>query len=394
MSFKDESVPTPVSILKTRVPAAPFNLTHAIARTAAITERKPLSIAFEVLVAMGRKRGLTAQEYFVQGAWIGDRQEREAYLGLRGRSRLNASLTGPGMHDQTALASDKYLAGLMLEANGFPVPKLKAAFAVDRPFGKLRTLDTASALADWIGEAGNLPAFGKPVDGSLALGSVPLQMADGVGQVDIGGRVVTALELAQEVAQAYPRGWLLQELIRQPDEVEALIGPGVGTVRVVTLWEADGPQVMYAIWRHPAVGTWVDAAVHGKPNVGCAVDLATGQVVRAHLGDLFTGREITQSLVTPELSLIGFRLPGWQEMVTICCEAHRLFPGHALLGWDIAMSRRGPVIGEVNASPLHMSYQRAFRRGFLHPDHVTRLDTARVLMQRRVAGYDARNKAR
>ncbi|WP_309665953.1 sugar-transfer associated ATP-grasp domain-containing protein [Tabrizicola sp.] len=387
-------MPTPVSILKTRVAAAPFNLPEAIARTAAMTGRTLPSIAFAVLAAVRKKRGLTAQEYFVQGAWIGDPQERAAFLGGRGNAWLNASMTGARMHDQTALTLDKYLAGLILEANGFPVPKLKAAFAVDRPFGKLPTLDTASALADWIGEAGNLPTFAKPVDGSMALGSVPLQVAGGVEQVDIGGRVVPALELAQEVARAYPRGWLLQELIRQPDEVEALIGPGVGTVRVVTLWEADGPQVMYAVWRHPAVGTWVDAAVHGKPNVGCAVDLATGQVTRVHLGDLFTGREITQSLVTPELALIGFRLPGWQEMVTMCCEAHRLFPGHALLGWDIAMSRRGPVIGEVNASPLHMSYQRAFRRGFLHPDHVTRLDAARALMQRRVAGYDARNKAR
>jgi hypothetical protein len=107
-------------------------------------------------------------------------------------------------------------------------------------------------------------------------------------------------------------------------------------------------------------------------------------VVQAQLGDLFFGQPVTQSLVTPELPLIGYRVLGWTEAVQICCEAHRLFPGHALLGWDIALTEHGPVISELNANPLHMSYQRSFKRGFLHPEHVTRLDEARALMQARV----------
>jgi hypothetical protein len=64
-----------------------------------------------------------------------------------------------------------------------------------------------------------------------------------------------------------------------------------------------------------------------------------------------------------------------------------------LLGWDIALAERGPVISEINANPLHMSYQRAFRRGMLHPEHVARLDAARALMQARVARYDHKGKA-
>jgi hypothetical protein len=95
---------------------------------------------------------------------------------------------------------------------------------------------------------------------------------------------------------------------------------------------------------------------------------------------------VTHSMVTPELPLVGYRLPDWTEVVRICCEAHRLFPGHALLGWDIALTGRGPVISELNANPLHMSYQRSFRRGFLHPEFVARLDAARALLQTRVGG--------
>lgn len=324
---------------------------------------------------------LTPAEYFVQGAWLGDSGH---FVDAASNLKLNQSLASDAA-DQTALLRDKYLTGLVLEANGFPVPALKAGYAAERSFGRLPTLATAEALAGWIGDRGNLPAFAKPVDGSMALASIPLRAAE-AGMVDIGARAVDVTALAKEVADAVPRGWLIQELLKQPAEIEALIGPGIGTVRVVTLWEAAGPQVLYGVWRHPAVGTWVDAAIFGKPNIGCALDPATGEVVDAHLGDLFTGRPVTQSLVTPDLALVGYCLPGWSEVVRICCEAHRLFPGHALLGWDIALTERGPVIGELNANPLHMSYQRSFKRGFLHPEHVSRLDAARALMLARVGG--------
>ncbi len=376
----------------TGVPKGSVDLPVAMAQVAKLTGRSAFRVGLDLLAAMLSRQRLGVPEYFVQGAWIGSPEDRAAFVGATSNHRLNRSLTGTGNHDQTALLNDKYLTGLVLEANGFPVPAMKAAYAESRPFGRLPTLTTAAELADWISAPENPPVFAKPVDGSMALGSVPL-LAVREGLVDLGGREVAIAALAAEVARHYPRGWLLQELIRQPAEVEALIGPGVGTVRVVTLWEAAGPQVLYGVWRHPAVGTRVDAAIFGKPNVGCALDPVTGEVLRAHMGDLFTGREVTQSLVSPERSLVGYRVPGWAGMGAICCEAHRLFPGHALLGWDIALAERGPVISEINANPLHMSYQRAFRRGMLHRDHVVRLDAARALLQARLARYGRKRKA-
>jgi Sugar-transfer associated ATP-grasp len=108
-----------------------------------------------------------------------------------------------------------------------------------------------------------------------------------------------------------------------------------------------------------------------------------GQVTIAWQGDLLYGRQVTQSVVTPELPLVGVRLQQWPEIVAMCREAHRIFPGHALIGWDVAMCRNGPVLSEVNANPLHQSYQRSFQRGFMHKDHVDRLDAARSLMYSR-----------
>lgn len=373
-------------ILTTAVPKPSINLSAAITRLAGMTRRSPLAIARDILGTMLGRPKLTPTEYFVQGVWLGNPSE---FVGDRSNLQLNTSLVAGGKADLTSLLHDKFLTGQVLEANGFPVPRLKAVFAAERSFGRLTTLRSAEALAEWIRDGANLPAFAKPIDGTMALASVPLRAA-AAGMVEIGGREVDVAALAAEVAGAFPRGWLIQELLKQPAEIEALIGPGVGTVRVVTLWEPEGPQVMYGVWRQPAVGTWVDAAIFGKPNVGCALDPATGEVLSAQIGDLFKGQAVTQSLVTPELPLVGYRLPGWAKVVAICCDAHRLFPSHALLGWDIALTDRGPVISELNANPLHMSYQRAFKRGFLHPEYRARLDAARVLMAARVGAESRR----
>lgn len=372
------------AILVAQRPKPRFDYSAALNRASGVTSRSPVKIGIEMIrCALGAQR-LRPDEYFVQGAWVADAEGRAAFVGSASNIRLNRSMVAKGADDQTQLMTDKYLSGLVLQANGFPVPEVKAVFAAAKMFGPTRTLCSVEELVRWLDEPGQLPAFAKPVDGSMALGSVPL-VAAGQGQVDIGSRVVETVALAGEVARLYPRGWLIQEQLRQPDEIEALIGPGIGTVRVVTLWEAGGPQVLYAVWRHPAPGTWVDAAIFGKPNVGCALN-GEGVVADAQLGDLFTGRAVTHSLVNPELPLVGFRLPHWPEIVEICRSAHRLFPGHALIGWDIAITGRGPVISEVNSNPLHMSYQRAYRRGFLHAEHRARLDEARRLLQKRCKG--------
>jgi hypothetical protein len=368
-------------VLISRQPKARIDVEAALKATAKRTGRRLVTVALDLLAAMLGPRRLQLAEYFVQGAWSGDRDERRAFVGSSANTRLNLSLIAAGENDKSSLMTDKYKSGQVLAANGFPVPEIKAVYGASASFGSVPTLRSAETLAAWLDEPGHLPAFAKPVDGTMALGSVPL-MSAGPGQIDIGDRVVETMALAHEVAAHYPRGWLIQEQLRQPPEIEALIGPGVGTVRLVTLWDANGPELLYGVWRHPAPGTWVDAAIHGKPNVGCALD-HEGRVIRAQVGDLFSGRPTTHSLVAPELALVGTRLDQWPEILSIGCAAHRLFPGHALIGWDFAMTVRGPVIGEVNHCPLHMSYQRAFGRGFLHSEHRARLDRARLLLARR-----------
>jgi hypothetical protein len=373
-------------ILVATIPPAKAHLSDLLERASARSGRSQVALLLDMtLAALGPGR-IKPIEYFVQGVWLGRTRDIPTFVGAKSNRVTNRNLTATGPLDCWDMMTDKFVTGALLAKHGFPVPEVRAVYASARRFPEdILTLTTAAELARWIGDPANLPVFAKPNDGTMALGSVPI-MAAARGAVDIGGRVVDPLDLAREVAAHYPNGWLLQEQLRQPDDIEAMIGPGIGTVRVVTLWEEPGPEVLYGVWRVPPVGTWVDAAIHGAPNVGCTLD-AEGRVTSAMQGDLLSGAPISHSLINPGVALTGYQLAQWPEMTAICKAAHRLFPGHALIGWDIAMTGRGPVISEVNASPLHLSYQRAFKKGFLHAEHRKRLDAARRLMRRRAAEH-------
>jgi len=369
-------------ILHSKLPPVRIDIGRALARAVALSGMSQNRVAIDLFSATLGARRMRLPEYVAQGAWKGKQEERAAYVGLNANRRLNRSLTGPSPYDHVSLMLDKYPRGLGLEAGGFPAPQIKAAVGTVQRFGAPRTLSSATELAAWLSDGSDLPAFAKPVAGSMALGSIP-PVAAGGGGLDVGGKVVPVRDLAAKVARTYGSGWLIQELLQQPEKIEALIGPGIGTVRMVTLRERVGPQVMYSIWHHPAPGTRVDAAIHGSPNAGCALD-SEGQVASAWRGDALSVHDITHNVVAPELRLVGVRLTQWPELASICCEAHWLFPGHAPIGWDIAMTRRGPLICEVNANPLDLSCKRSFRRGFLHPDNMGRLDAVRRLMHERM----------
>jgi D-alanine-D-alanine ligase-like ATP-grasp enzyme len=58
--------------------------------------------------------------------------------------------------------------------------------------------------------------------------------------------------------------------------------------------------------------------------------------------------------------------------------AHRALPERGIVGTDIMLSNRGPVVGEVNSNPFHSVYQTAHARGFLNADILPKLKAVRA----------------
>jgi Sugar-transfer associated ATP-grasp len=74
----------------------------------------------------------------------------------------------------------------------------------------------------------------------------------------------------------------------------------------------------------------------------------------------------------------GAVLPDFHKAVELAVRAHRAVGDYGILGADILLSDRGPIVNEVNANPFHTVYQSAFSRGILNPDFLPRLRAVRA----------------
>lgn len=364
-----------------------------LARVAQKAGRSPMSISFEILRRRFSRQNLRPIEYITYGLWRKemDATTKDRYLSQENSRTLNRSLSSPGNENHKRAFADKFLSGLLFSGLGLPVPENRAVYSPNVGYGPLPVLRDAVALAAFMLDPGNHPFFGKPVGGSRSIGALSVLSRAGDGKVLLGdGREVSAMALAQEIAGAFPRGWLIQELLRPAETVLGLSGPALGTVRIVTFWgNTPVPQVLYGFWRLPATGSMTDGIVGGK-NVACALDTQTGAVTRARLGDYMTGKALTHALADPSRPLIGFQIPDWNPLLVRLCDAHQAFPGHGILGWDVALTMRGHVVTEVNTNPMHTSFQRAVDAPFLTPERKALLDDVPVGVKSRRDSAEAR----
>jgi len=303
------------------------------------------------------------------------------FLSYTSNLALNSRLAPPDLANHNSLLADKLLSGLLLKSSGFPVPNIKAVYSENQQYYTPRTLRTRDEIIKFITDKKNLPVFGKPGFGSRSIGCISIiARSPDKTEITLGDmRQVNASELASEIAAHYSDGYLFQEVLEQPGDIQNLVGPTAATIRICTVQLKDGPQVLYAVWKLPkkckAIDYWGDAGVRGY----ALIDVADGKVTRVHKKDGLNSGPVTYSISTGK-PLIGIAIPDWKTCKDLAISAHNLFPDHGLLGWDIILTKRGPVINEVNTNPLHLIYQNAADRGFFNPDFMPLLRQAQDLI--------------
>lgn len=393
MARSSPDAPDTTAILSDAVPSRGFDFNSAFAWVRAKERKTALRQAFEIfwLTAV---RKFAPDEYYLLGLFrrsLG-REGRRSFLSEMECNAFNSSLNRKELLTQNPLAKDKMLSGFVFERAGLPVPRLLGHASALFRFGSPQTLTSPDAVCAFLRSPGSLPCFGKPVHGSHALGTASMISVSDDGQMlTLGdGREVLALALAQEILARHGEGYLFQELLTNERSLSEAIGPTVAGVRITTVQTGAGPQVLYATIRAPAPGAMNDATVGGR-QVRAAIDAATGKITRAQ--DMFRMSVIDQEThpVTGAV-LPALQLPHWPEAVETVLRAHRIFADNGIIGWDVLLTDRGPVISEANTNPGHSIYQRPHGRGLLNPDLMPLIDEARAhvaarLRQRKAEGW-------
>ncbi len=103
----------------------------------------------------------------------------------------------------------------------------------------------------------------------------------------------------------------------------------------------------------------------GKANlhqgaIGVGIDIPTGITRRG-----VWGRELVNEHPDTESSIVGLRMPHWDQLLLIAAQAYELV-GLGYVGVDIVLDkRRGPLVLELNARP-GLAIQMANGNGLLH----------------------------
>lgn len=133
--------------------------------------------------------------------------------------------------------------------------------------------------------------------------------------------------------------YMVEELIEQCDELNAMYPKAINTARILT----NNGKCVAAAFRMGSGGGEIDNATSG--GMFAEIDAETGIVV-SHGCNL----EGNRFIIHPDTGTVipGFRIPRWDECLKLVADAEKLIDGVSLIGWDVAVSKDGPTIVEIN----------------------------------------------
>lgn len=144
---------------------------------------------------------------------------------------------------------------------------------------------------------------------------------------------------------------ILEEVIKQHKDMNKMYAGAINTCRIISVLR-DNKVYIVAAYLRVGNGSFVDNFNSGGMVV--PINVKTGTIEynaldKAH--NLYEYHPITNTRI------IGFKIPMWEDAIKTVKKAGKVIPEVRLVGWDIGISDKGPVIVEANDFPGHDIYQ-------------------------------------
>ncbi len=151
------------------------------------------------------------------------------------------------------------------------------------------------------------------------------------------------------------RDYLIQPVLKNHSEFSELLKTDrLTTIRLVTAYFNDKYEGMSAV---------LETAIPNKPMYywNVAIDINTGKFIEPK-NDVFSENEEFRSWFE---NLKDKQCPKWQELKSICLQAHAKLPKLLTIGWDVALTPDGPTIVEGNIGWGLKQYQQLTQQPLL-----------------------------
>lgn len=339
-----------------------------IARVANDYSVHPLKQLKEIFSMRFGAQKLSANEYYDLGIFDPKRSkaDKKAFLGQGGINAMNLAINPDTLMETKNFVGNKLVYTAKLEDQGLATTETQAfvttEFEKEDPF----VLQDAESIADFMRNKAKYPLFGKPLGGSLSVGSVRFEALEGDELRLATGQLVTVEKFAEDVLRNFPDGYLLQTALVSHPTLQKVSGTAIGCIRVVTTHDGTKAKPAYAVWKIPGPTAMSDNFWQ-EGSMLALLDMVDGTIVQCHRGKGLDAELLTDHPVSGE-ALIGLQIPYWKETLKIACDAHELTSDLGICGYDIAVTADGPVIVECNDQPNHMLYQYPARKGIQCPE--------------------------
>jgi hypothetical protein len=307
---------------------------------------------------------ISQHDYFSMQLYRRDKETKNKFLGSSLECGMNYVVASPFWF---STIRDKILCHNILVNGGIETPRIVAAYSASRQCPSIPTFSTQAELEQAL--RGNLPypVFGKASGGDFGIGARYIDRYDPTDDtlVDPYGARETVVEAASDICGQRFGAYLFQEVARNSPEHEALVGPGLSTLRVLVLNDDENPVIHRAFLKICRTGNindnW-DLGKHGNPI--CPLDEATGRIQTIIAGEL-PNISFTEHHPDSGEELAGRCIPDWSAVKALCASFPKLFPGIRMLHADIAITPTGPSIIEINEDGSIIALQGVGYRGFL-----------------------------
>ncbi|MCI9233168.1 MAG: hexapeptide transferase [Bacilli bacterium] len=145
--------------------------------------------------------------------------------------------------------------------------------------------------------------------------------------------------------------FLIEELVIQNEIMNSLNPSSINTIRVISICKNNKSKIIAAYSR---IGSGKIVDNFNAGGMVAPVDIKSGKITYPAVNKkniIFTKHPETN------ISIEGFQIPEWENVKELVLEAAKVVPQVGLVGWDVAISEKGPLLIEGNEFPGHDIYQ-------------------------------------
>jgi hypothetical protein len=160
---------------------------------------------------------------------------------------------------------------------------------------------------------------------------------------------------------------LVEEYVVQHDELMRLSPSGLNTLRIITFLTDDNKVEYLGARLRITVDSPVDNMAAG--NLAAPVNLRSGLVDGPAVYSDITKADEKIHPIT-KTAIVNFRIPFFKEALEMVEQAALLSEGNRSIGWDVAITNKGPELIEGNHNWCKLLWQLPVKKGLKNDLHI------------------------